>query len=107
MLFVYQITSSVHFFGELETLGLGNLSSETGARGSVGASLCALLLGVKNKVFLGGSLVFRVLFVDGTSSKVVILGFLDLLREHDTLLAELSHMEINTKPHVLTLLDKV
>jgi len=29
------------------------------------------------------------------------------LREHDTLLAELSHMEINTKPHVLTLLNKV
>jgi hypothetical protein len=105
VLFVYQITASVHFFGKLETLGLGNLGSETGARGSVGASLCALLLGVKNKVFLGGSLVLRVLFVDGTSSKVVILGFLDLLREHHTLLSELSHIEINTKPHVLALLD--
>jgi hypothetical protein len=107
VLFVYQITPSIHFFRELETLGLRNLGSETGARGSIGASLCALLLGVKYKVFLGESLVFRVLFVDGTSSKVVILGFLDLLREHHTLLAELSYMEIDTKPHVLTLLDKV
>lgn len=42
-----------------------------------------------------------------TETKVVFLGLLDLLRQHNALFAELSDLEVDAEPHVFALLYQI